>query len=348
MTQLTPADSDTTALTRPLDERSATQARRARLRQITEDTPALQIVVLIIVFLIAAITIDGFFEKSSIYSVLVLAAFLGIAASGQTLVVLIGGLDLSVASVIGAADLVFPTLTGKHWSPILVILVLLLLGGLVGGVNGFVTRRWAVPSLIVTLATGGIAYGLALAGTNDGLTPGSVPTWLVHFSSPIGTTFGVDIPPVVIVWALIAVVLGLVLRRAAVGRRIYATGANQRAADLAGISTLRVWIGCFALSGVAAAATGILLDGFISAASTGAGDPYLFTGLAAVVVGGTSLVGARGDYWRTVLGALILTLITTILVGHGAGEAIEELVYGFLILLFVGVYARERRVRDQV
>ena len=85
-----------------------------------------------------------------------------------------------------------------------------------------------------------------------------------------------------------------------------------------------------------------------STGEAGVGDPYLFLTIAAVLVGGTSLVGARGDYWRTVLGALILTLITTVLVGHGAGESLQEILFGVLILVFVGAYGREQRVRDRV
>ena len=142
--------------------------------------------------------------------------------------------------------------------------------------------------------------------------------------------------------------LGIVLHRSVTGRHIYATGANQRAAELAGVRTIRVWIGAYALSGAAAAAVGLLLTGFVGSATVGIGDPYLFTSLAAVLVGGTSLVGARGDYWRTVLGALILTLITTVLVGHGAGVATQQIIVGLLILLFVALYGRDRRLRDRV
>jgi ribose transport system permease protein len=322
--------------------------QRAWLRRIADAIPVLQIAVLIIVFLVAALTIDGFLDRSSVYSVLVLASFLGVAAAGQTLVILIGGLDLSVASVISAANLVTPVLLAKGWGLGLAIAAVIAMGAIVGGINGFIVRRFGVTALIVTLASGGIVYGLALAATRDGQATGSVPPWLSSFSSPIGHTLGIGIPPVVVAWAVLAIVLGVLLKRSVTGRRLYATGSNLRAADLAGIRTLRVWIGAFAVSGATAAATGVLLAGFVSSASVGIGSPYLFTSLAAVVVGGTSLIGARGDYWRTVLGALILTLITTVLVGHGAGQAVEEAVYGFLILVFVGVYGRERRVRDQV
>ena len=190
--------------------------------------------------------------------------------------------------------------------------------------------------------------GGALAWTNNGFTAGAVPTWLSTFSSPIGKTFGIDVPPVLVIWAILAVALGLVLKRTVTGHHIYATGANERAAELAGIQPLKIWTGAFALSGVSAAAVGVLLTGFVGSASVGIGNNYLFTSLAAVLVGGTSLVGARGNYGRTVLGALILTLITTLLVGHGAGTAVQEIVFGVLIMMFVGLYGRDTRLRDRI
>lgn len=320
----------------------------AALRSFTRRTPALQLAVLIVVFIVAAVTISGFVSKPSIYSVLVLSSFLGIAATGQTLVVLVGAIDLSVASLIDASNLAAPVLGAHGWPFGLVIVVVIAAGGCVGAVNGLLVKRLSASPLIVTLATGAVVYGIALATTNSGLDTGVVPLWLEHFSSPTGHTLGVALPPVVVLWALIAIVLGVILRRTVTGRRMYAAGANQRAADLAGVRTNRIWVGAYGLSGAAAAATGVILAGFAGGASAGVGDPYLFTSLAAVVVGGSSLIGARGDYWRTVLGALILTLATTVLVGHGAGESVQEWGYGALILVFVGLYGRERRVRDRV
>jgi ribose transport system permease protein len=318
------------------------------LRRAADATPALQVAALLVLFVVVAVTIDGFLSQSSLYSVLVLASFLGIAAAGQTLVILIGGIDLSVPALISAANLVAPALGARGWSFGLVTLLVVGAGTSVGALNGYLVRRLTLSPLIVTLASGAIVSGLALAWTRNGFVPGSVPGWLSSFSSPIGETLGIPVPPVVVCWALVAIVLGLVLHRTVTGRHLYATGANPRAAELAGVPTLRIWVGAFALSGASAATVGLLLTGFVGSAQVGLGDPYLFTSLAAVLVGGTSLVGAKGDYWRTALGAAILTLITTLLVGHGADVATQEVVFGLLILLFVGLYGRERRVRDQV
>lgn len=320
----------------------------SRMRRILRFAPLLQLVAVGVLFALTALTISGFLTKSSVYATLVLASFLGIAAIGQTLVILIGGIDLSVPALISGANLVCTFLSGKGWSFILVIVFVLGCAAVVGLINGFTIHKFAVPPLIVTLATGAIVTGLTLGWTKGGQVSGQVPNWLTSFSSPIGRFFGLDIPPIVVTWALITLGITVILHMTAAGRRLYATGANERAAQLAGVRTRRVWVAAFTISAVAAASVGILLVGFTGTGEAGVGDPYLFTSLAAVLVGGTSLVGARGDYSRSVLGALILTLLTTLLVGHGAGEALQEILFGVLILLFVGVYGRDQRVRDRV
>lgn len=330
----------------PVDPRRL--ARASFLRRLAAETPALQLVVLAVVFAVTSLTISGFLTRASIYSVLVLASFLGIAAAGQTVVILIGGIDLSVPSLIGAGNLVSPMLSARGWGFGFVIAFVVGVGALVGAANGYIVRRLRASPLIVTLASGAIVYGLSAAWTNNGFARGNIPGWVSSFSSPIGHTFGIAVPPVLVLWAVLAIVLGVVLHRSVTGRHIYATGANARAAELVGVRTLRVWVGSFALSGASAATVGLLLAGFVGSATVGVGNPYLFTSLAAVLVGGTSLVGARGDYTRTVLGAMILTLISTVLIGHGAGVAVQEVVFGVLILLFVGLYGRDRRVRDRV
>lgn len=330
----------------PAEEREVTAESTAR--RLLRSAPILQIFSLIVLVIVTAATISGFLTQTSIYATLVLASFLGIAAVGQTLVILIGGIDLSVPAVISGANLVSTLLSGAGWPFGLDIIAVLAAAGVVGAINGFVVHRLRVAPLIVTLATGAMVTGGTLGWTRGGQVSGQVPGWLTSFSSPIGTVVGIKIPPIIVLWAVVAIVLSVVLHLSVTGRRLYATGANERAAELAGVKTERVWIGAFTTSAIAAAMVGILLTGFTGTGEAGVGDPYLFTSLAAVLVGGTSLVGARGDYMRTVLGALILTVMTTLLVGHGAGEAVQEILFGVLILLFVGVYGRDQRVRDRV
>ena len=123
------------------------------------------------------------------------------------------------------------------------------------------------------------------------------------------------LPPVVLLWLLAAILIGLLLTRTPFGRRLYATGSNPRAAALARINTTAVWMGAFALSSVFAAITGVMLAGFADQGAMSLGDPYLFQTIVCVVLGGTTLRGGRGDYWRTCLGTLIFTQFTLLFNG---------------------------------
>ena len=324
------------------------RALGARFMALQERVPLLQVLATLLVFLYAASTIDGFAQRPSIYAMLVLASLLGIAALGQTLVVLIGDLDLSVGAVISAGSITFIQLVGvKGWSFGTAILVVIAIGAGVGALNGWICHRFHLQSLIVTLATGSILAGALLVWTEGDVT-GTAPAWLSRLTSPASTTLGIEFPPLVAIWLLLGLVVGLILRRTRPGRAMYHTGSNPRAADLALVRTRWVWVGAFAASGLGAAVTGVLLAGFAGSANQNVGDPYLFESLAAVIVGGTAIIGARGDYWRTMLGALLLTLLTTVLVGKGYTTADQQIIFGLLVLLVVGIYGRDRRLRDRV
>jgi len=309
--------------------------------------PLLQVVALVALFLWGMASLPAFAQRSSIDSMLVLASFLGIAAAGQTIVILIGGIDLSVPSIITAGNLMTTLLGGKHWSFGAICAVILGTAALVGAVNGYLAHHYRVPALIITLGSGSVVVGAVLAGTHASVY-GSVPPWFQHFVSPASKTAGLHIPHVVALWIVLTLGIGVVLHLTGVGRRLYATGANERAASLALIKTELVWVGAFAASAVFSAIAGILLGAWSGTGEQSIGDPYLFLSIAAVIVGGTSLIGARGDYWRTVLGSLILIVLTTNLVGHSYSEATQQIVLGLIILLVVGTYGRDRALRDRI
>jgi ribose transport system permease protein len=309
--------------------------------------PALQVLALVVLFVYGASTIDGFSQQNSIDAMLVLAALLGLAALGQTLVLILGGLDLSIPGHIVMGAIVVSQLYGAHhWSAPLAIAVVVLIATVLGAATGWICHRWRIQPLIVTLGVGAISAGAVTAWTN-GKQTGSAPPFLTDLTSATGTTFGLQIPPVAVIWAVVAILVAAFLHRTVAGRKLYATGANPRAAGLARIDTRRVWIAVFAASAVLSALVGVLLAGFAGADPT-LGNPYLFSGLTAVIVGGTTFMGARGDYTHTVVGALILTVLTTILVGKGYDQADQQIIFGVLILLVVAGYGRDRRLRDRV
>lgn len=308
--------------------------------------PLLQLLALLALFSYGAATLDGFASRLNINAMLVLAAFLGLAALGQTLVILVGGIDLSIPGYILLGGTMIVQLAGASQWPFAAALVYALAIALAGGVfTGWICHRFRVESMIVTLAIDAILVG-AMQGWIGGVLTGTPPEWLTGFASPSATTFGIGIPPLVVLWVLVAVAVAIVLHRTVWGRWIYATGSNRRAADLSLVPTRRMWMGCFAVSAVCSTLVGVLLAGFASGDQS-AGHAYMFQSLIAVIVGGTAL-GARGDYWRTVVGALLLTVLTTVLIGNGYSEAKQQILFGVVVLVVVGAYARDPRLRDLI
>jgi ribose transport system permease protein len=309
--------------------------------------PLFQVVALVAVFIYGAISLPGLGSWNSIRSILVLAALVGLASGGQTLLILIGGFDLGVAGFIVAGALTVTALQVKYNIPFGVALLLAVVGsGVLGGLAGYICHRFAINPLVVTLAMGTIAVGV-VAVQNNGLVDGNAPQWLNNLAEPVTRTWGLAIPPTIVIWVAVVIVFAVLLYRTRLGRNLFATGANSRAADYALINTRLVWTATFAFSAIASALVGCLIGGFSGTVNSTLGDPYLFQSVVSVIVGGT-VFGGPGDYTRTTVGALFLTVLTTVLVGHGASPAFEEIVYGLIILAAIAVYGRQRRLRDRL
>jgi ribose transport system permease protein len=308
--------------------------------------PLLQLVALAVVYTYGCIDL-GFWNWGSVCQILVLAALAGLASTGQTLLILMGGFDLSISGFIVSSALVVTTLKSQ-WSlsfPV-ALLIAIASAGILGALAGQICHRFQIQPLIVTLAMGTIALGLIQVQTNGSFS-GTAPNWLLRLCSPRTDTFGIGIPPMVAIWALVAVLMAVFLHRTPAGRKVLATGANPRSAEYSLIQTRRVWTYAFAFSGICAALVGVLVVGFTGSVDGSVGDPYLFSSVVAVIVGGT-VFGGPGDYTRTVVGALFLTVVNVVLVGKGASAADQNILYGVAILLAVSLYGRERRLRDRV
>lgn len=300
-----------------------------------------------IVFLIGGALIPGFIGLQSIRSLLIIASFLGIASIGQTVVILLGGIDLSIPAVIGMADVMATQLYGRglpFWEVALAIVAAALA---IGIANGLVSFLLHAHPLIITLAMNSVVLGTILAITH-GQNNGTVPEWLTKAVSPAGHLGGFPLPAVIVIWAVLTALVILFQRRLRLGRWLYATGANPMAARYALVRPALLWGVIFAISAVSAAIGGTLLAGFSGGANSSVGSPYLFTTIAAVVVGGTALVGGRGGYGRTVAGVLLITELTTLLVGVGSNTEVQEMLLGLLIVVMVGVYGRDQHVRTEV
>jgi len=300
-----------------------------------------------ILFAIGAGTIPGYATRSSLLSLLVLSSLLGLACVGQTLAVVLGGVDLSIPAVIGLADVVITQLYGAGWSFWLTALLIVGIALGIGAANALLSLSLRVHTLVITLGTGLIVTGGVLTWSHSALT-GTVPTWLTRAVTVIGKTGPIPVPAVVLIWVGISILTIAFQRLTRLGRELYATGANPVAARLARARTTWVWVVVMAISASFAAVTGILFAGFSGAGDAYVGTPYLFETLTAIVVGGTSLLGGRGGYGRSIAGVLAITQLTTLLVGAGFGPSIQEALLGIVVVLLVGAYGREPHVASRL
>ena len=309
--------------------------------------------VLIGLFIMGSLIVDGFISTLNLKSMLLFASFLGLACIGQTLVVLLGGLDLSVSFVIGAANIGLMYLINLGIPPWLCIIAVLLMGIGVGLINGLLSFRLQGQALILTLGVGFIITGLIQALTTigsdfGGSVFGVVPKWLSNIAATNGTIFGISIPPIVVIWVILAIALIVGLKNPTWGRNLYAVGGTRTTAARLSISERTYWVGVFTIGGFVSALTGILLLGWSGGGFVGVGGPYLFQTIAAVVVGGTSLLGGKGGYGFTVIGVLVLQVLSSFLVGIGLSYEGQQFVFGLLILPMVALYARSPHIRTQI
>jgi ribose transport system permease protein len=318
-----------------------------RIAGVQRRVPVLQVAVLVALVLYVGAR-DGDYSWNDLWApILLQASFLGIAAAGQTLAILVGGLDFSIAAYIVAGNLIITHLTGlEHWNFVPAVLIVLAVCLAGGGLSGWLCHRFGLEPLVVTLGMSSVVVG-ALLGADSTLVNGAGPGWLQSFTAQSSKTLGAPVPPIVAAWIVLAVIITVILARTPIGRRLYLTGAGPKAAELAGIGTRRVWTGVYAASAVLAGLAGVLLAGFSTGGDVNIGSNYLFPGLAAVIVGGT-MMGGRGDYLRTCLGALIITALNFVISVLNVNAAAAQVVFGALILATVALYGRERRLRDRV
>jgi ribose transport system permease protein len=320
------------------------RGRRVNTQAVMSVVPYLLVGVL---FGVNTLVIDGYVTKPNMISLLIQASFLGMASLGQTIVVIVGGIDLSVPAVIGMGDVVATQLYGDGLSFGLVIVVLLALCVIVGIVNALSSVLLGVHSLIITLAMGLVITGGVLTWTHGNVS-GNVPDWVHTSVSVIDKTGPIPLPVVVVVWIVIAAVTIAFQRLTRTGKEIYSTGSNALAARLAGVRVTRTVCFGFIVSAILAGAVGVFFAGYSGTADDTVGNPYLFETLTAVVIGGTSLLGGAGGYGRTLAGTLVLVELTDLFVGIGFGQSMQQALLGAVILVIAVIYGRESHVSHRI
>jgi ribose transport system permease protein len=307
---------------------------------------------MVALLLLTSLFSPGFLSPGHLRSIAVLAAFVGIVAIGQTFVIIGGGIDLSLPWVLNCAAVLVTLLSGGQNAPLVwVIPLLLVAGALIGMINGLGVTLFGVPPIIMTLAVNVILQGSILVYTG-GAPPGMAPGLIQYFA--VGRI--ASVPVVLFIWAALAAVAALLLSKTAFGRHLYALGTSASVAEFSGVPTLRTSVIAYTISGFTAALAGILITGYAGQAYLGMGDPFLFTSIAAVAIGGASILGGSGHYVGTIAGAFVLTILTGLLPALNLSNGALLIVYGLVILVTVslasdafpaaGEWVRTRRSRN--
>ena len=309
-------------------------------RRLAADNPAFVLTLVFVALFVATDIInraqgDGaFLTPKQVSTTFLYAAVLGLLAAGQTLVMLTGGVDLSVATTATAGAFAISRF-GTHGATE-AILIALGIGLAIGLVNGIGVALFRVNALIMTLGISTITLGLLTVQAQKQFTA-LVPDFVVTLGSKRFLTY---VPYDLLVWLPLAALIILGLRYSGIGRMIYAVGDNPVAARLGGVRVWQVLLFVYAACGALSAAAGTLLVGFNNAADLGIGGPFLLPSVAAVVIGGTSIFGGLGGYAGTALGALILTVLDSLLTILNASQALRQIVYGVIVLALAAIYAR--------
>ena len=294
---------------------------------------------IVAMILIGALYSPNFLAPAYLLQQLKVAAFLGVIASGMMLVILIGHIDLSVPWVLTTGAMMASAMSS--YGPLGAAFAIpagLLCGAAFGLLNGFIVGYMRVPSMIVTMAVNAVAQGLMVAYTG-GFAPQDSASPLMRWLAT-----GTLIPNVangVLVWALVGLATLFLLGRTTFGRALYAIGNRERAAYLSGLPTRRVTLLAFVASGTLSALGGILLAGYAAKASQSMGDAYLLPAIAAVVLGGTHVLGGKGSYFGTIAGVILVTLLQSILSVMQIEEAGRQLIYGGVIVAMLLLYGRQ-------
>jgi ribose transport system permease protein len=316
---------------------AAQPARASRWRRILRDQPLIPLIVLLLALVVVLEVLrPGIVNERWVANTIKFAIPLAILAACQTLTMLTGGIDLSVGIVATMSAFVMATQVTTH-DPAVAILFALAPAALVGLANGIGVAFFRVHPLIMTLGMSLIVTGCLQVYQRTVLATGSaIPEALVWLGT--GRTYGIPNALVLFVPLAVAIVFGL--RRTGFGRLLYAIGDNETASRFAGVLIWQVVIVLYVISGLLAGIAGLLYVGLIKAPSLSLAVPLLLPSVAAAVIGGTSIFGGRGGYAGTIVGALILSVLATLLTVLQMPEGSRRMLFGAIILAVTAAYIR--------
>jgi ribose transport system permease protein len=312
----------------------STQVAAARRSVFTSQAfvrPVVLIALSIVVLFAGRFFSDGLPSWIAAQAILTQSLFVATLAFGQGLVMLIGGLDLSMPGVIAISATVVALGTSVwDWNVYVALVAALLVSAFIGLVDGYLISRFQIPAFIVTLAMGGILTGTAIGMTFGRKAPAG-PELTTTLFSGIGKIFGIGIP--IFVFLLIGVLGYFIQAKSIFGRRAYLFGSSPDAARISGQPVRRVEVSVYVVSALSAGLAGIMLLGFSGNAQLSLGDPWLMPAIAAVLVGGTVIGSGMGFWQSTATAAILLTTIIVVIQATGFPEGWKNVLYGVVILI---------------
>ncbi len=329
-------------LTPPLEPAAPAPSRLAAARRRVDPAVATAFGCIVLLLLLGSLYSTRFLSPDYLLQQLQVGSFLALVATGLMVVVLLGQIDLSVPWIVTVGGMMATAAAGHGGAGEALAIPFGVLCGIgFGLVNGVGVAYLRVPSMIFTLGVDAVAQGLMVLKTG-GSAPQDMATPLMR-DLATGRLVG-PVPNAVWVWIAVGAATLFLLGRTTFGRAVYAIGNREGAAYLSGVRTRRVVLVAFAISGGLSALAGALLAGYSGKAYQGMGDGYLLPAIAAVVLGGTSILGGRGSYLGTTAGVILITLLQSILSVVQMPDAGRQVIYGTVILAMLLLYGRGSRV----
>lgn len=323
---------------------------RQVLRRVSISPPAAALLLAVALFLLSGLLPNGYGTNVNVAvaqatNILRLSVFLGIIAAGQTLVIISGGegIDLSVgANVTLTAILTYVIVNGRNEMVPAGLAAALAAGAAVGLINGIGIAFLRIAPLVMTLGMAGVVTGLILVAQHGNVSGAVAPIMTRIIARPL--IFG--IPGAIIIWILFAAMIWLLMERTAYGKQLFAIGSNRVTARLSGVRVRGTVLATYTLAGLLAGLGGFLVVGNTGVVFIALGNPFLFPSIAAVAVGGTLLTGGKGSYFGTMAGAIVLTLLTSLLTTMQMPDSVRRMILGGTLLLLISIYGRQKGFRQ--
>jgi ribose transport system permease protein len=322
------------------------------MKRFSISPPVAALILAVVLFLLSGFLPNSFgtdveVAMAQATNIVRLAVFLGVIAAGQTLVIISGseGIDLSAGSVVTlTAILTYVYVSGQDNKVLVAFLISLGVGALIGLLNGIGVTFLKISPFVMTLGMSGMVTG-AIIVVNHGDVRGKVASIMTRLiARPFSPN--IPIPNALIIWLIFGILMWLLLERTTFGKNLFAIGVNRVTAKLSGVNVTAMNLATYSLAGALAGFGGFLVVGNTGVVMIQLGQPFLFPSIAAVAVGGTLLSGGKGSYWGTMAGAIVLTLITSLLTTMQMPDSVRRMVLGATLLILISIYGRQQALRQ--